>query len=257
MLQAHFSRLVPPITDYITDQKSVLDQAIRILQAMVDVAADGGWLHTTLRCMHLTQMVVQGQWLDQSSFGQLPFFDTPEQHALMARQGYASLQQLLRAPASARRTALGRVYTKRDRLEAAAAVCERLPVVDMQCTLGRGGELQVKLQRVSGRGGAEERGAYAPMFPKHKREGWWLVCGDAEGELLALKRITLSQQHQTVKLELTSDGDDDDDDDDDDGLYGGNKEPRRQSSRGTLWVYLISDSYIGLDIQVPVAEQQQ
>lgn len=74
LLQAHFSRIgtkrccnaallcclrsatAPPISDYVTDQKSVLDQAIRILQAMVDVAADGGWLHTTLRCMQLMQV---------------------------------------------------------------------------------------------------------------------------------------------------------------------------------------------------------
>ena len=32
LLQAHFSRLPLPISDYVTDQKSVLDQAIRILQ---------------------------------------------------------------------------------------------------------------------------------------------------------------------------------------------------------------------------------
>lgn len=32
LLQAHFSDLVLPITDYITDTNSVLDQAIRILQ---------------------------------------------------------------------------------------------------------------------------------------------------------------------------------------------------------------------------------
>jgi activating signal cointegrator complex subunit 3 len=38
LLQAHFSRVGLPISDYITDTKSVLDQSIRILQAMVDVA---------------------------------------------------------------------------------------------------------------------------------------------------------------------------------------------------------------------------
>ena len=38
LLQHHFSRLPLPISDYNTDLKSVLDQAIRIVQAMVDVA---------------------------------------------------------------------------------------------------------------------------------------------------------------------------------------------------------------------------
>ena len=40
LLQAHFSRVGLPISDYITDTKSVLDQSIRILQAMVDVAGE-------------------------------------------------------------------------------------------------------------------------------------------------------------------------------------------------------------------------
>jgi len=48
-----------PISDYITDTKSVLDQAVRILQAIVDVAADGGWLFTTLNAMHLMQTIIQ------------------------------------------------------------------------------------------------------------------------------------------------------------------------------------------------------
>ena len=32
LLQAHYSRADLPMTDYVTDTKSVLDQAIRILQ---------------------------------------------------------------------------------------------------------------------------------------------------------------------------------------------------------------------------------
>lgn len=57
--QAHFSRLALPVSDYITDTKSVLDQSIRILQAMVDIAAHGGWLATTLHVMHTLQMTLQ------------------------------------------------------------------------------------------------------------------------------------------------------------------------------------------------------
>jgi activating signal cointegrator complex subunit 3 len=59
LLQAHFARLDLPISDYVTDTKSVLDQSIRILQAMVDVAANNGWLQTALSTMHLLQMVMQ------------------------------------------------------------------------------------------------------------------------------------------------------------------------------------------------------
>ena len=59
LLQSHFNRNELPCTDYHTDTKSVLDQAIRILQAMIDVAADSGWLATTLQIQNLLQMIIQ------------------------------------------------------------------------------------------------------------------------------------------------------------------------------------------------------
>ncbi|EFJ17506.1 hypothetical protein SELMODRAFT_420891 [Selaginella moellendorffii] len=57
--EAHFPPLELPISDYVTDTKSVLDQSIRILQAMVDAAANGGWLRTTIRTVQLLQMIMQ------------------------------------------------------------------------------------------------------------------------------------------------------------------------------------------------------
>ncbi|XP_071112657.1 activating signal cointegrator 1 complex subunit 3-like [Haliotis cracherodii] len=72
LLQAHFSQMQLPSTDYYTDTKSVLDQAIRILQAMLDVSADQGWLATSLRVIQLIQMVVQGRWLEDSTLLTLP-----------------------------------------------------------------------------------------------------------------------------------------------------------------------------------------
>lgn len=59
VLQAHFSRAELPISDYVTDLKSVLDQSIRIIQAMIDVCANSGWLSSALTCMHLLQMIIQ------------------------------------------------------------------------------------------------------------------------------------------------------------------------------------------------------
>ena len=72
LLQAHFSRLQLPCSDYYTDLKSVLDQAIRILQAMIDVSAESGWLGTTLRIQNMLQMVIQARWINESSLLCLP-----------------------------------------------------------------------------------------------------------------------------------------------------------------------------------------
>jgi activating signal cointegrator complex subunit 3 len=39
-----------PISDYVTDTRSALDQAIRILQAMIDITADHfGYLDATVK----------------------------------------------------------------------------------------------------------------------------------------------------------------------------------------------------------------
>ena len=52
-------RLAAPISDYVTDTKSVLDQSLRVLQAMTDVSADAGWLDTALVTMMLVQSLMQ------------------------------------------------------------------------------------------------------------------------------------------------------------------------------------------------------
>lgn len=57
--QAHFDRCPLPISDYVTDTRSVLDQAVRVMNAMLDIAAGFGLLETTLGLLRLHQMVVQ------------------------------------------------------------------------------------------------------------------------------------------------------------------------------------------------------
>nr|AAI69103.1 Ascc3 protein [Rattus norvegicus] len=79
LLQAHLSRAMLPCPDYDTDTKTVLDQALRVCQAMLDVAASQGWLVTTLNITHLIQMVIQGRWLKDSSLLTIPNI---EQHHL-------------------------------------------------------------------------------------------------------------------------------------------------------------------------------
>ncbi|KAG8095957.1 hypothetical protein GUJ93_ZPchr0013g35707 [Zizania palustris] len=67
LFQAHFSRAELPVSDYVTDLKSVLDQSIRIIQAMIDICANSGWLSSALTCMHLLQMIIQGLWFERDS----------------------------------------------------------------------------------------------------------------------------------------------------------------------------------------------
>ncbi|NWT00841.1 ASCC3 protein, partial [Mionectes macconnelli] len=84
LLQAHFSHAMLPCPDYATDTKTVLDQAIRICQAMLDVAAYHGWLVTALNITSLVQMVVQGRWIHDSSLLTLPNIEL--QHLYLFRK---------------------------------------------------------------------------------------------------------------------------------------------------------------------------
>lgn len=55
---------------------------------MVDIAADEGWLATTLRIMHLVQMCIQGRWLSNPSILTLPCLT--ESHVAFLRDSLGS-----------------------------------------------------------------------------------------------------------------------------------------------------------------------
>ncbi|CAF0861832.1 unnamed protein product [Brachionus calyciflorus] len=75
ILQAHFTRAPLPIADYYTDTKSVLDNCLRIMQAILDFCADKGWLKVSLSVINLMQMVCQGRWLNDSDLLSLPHIE--------------------------------------------------------------------------------------------------------------------------------------------------------------------------------------
>ena len=55
----------------------VLMDAVRLLQAVVDVISSNGWLKPALEAMELSQMIVQGVWAKDSYLRQIPHF-SPE-----------------------------------------------------------------------------------------------------------------------------------------------------------------------------------
>ena len=98
LLQAHLCRCEMPISDYSTDLKSVLDQAMRLIQAMIDIVAERGYLTSTLNSIHLMQMLKQGRWLSQSSLLQLPYLDDDTIVSLNDQHNLRDLCDLLSWP---------------------------------------------------------------------------------------------------------------------------------------------------------------
>ena len=114
-----------------------LDQAIRILQAMVDVAAENGWLQTTLNVMYLTQLVVQGRRHRTTRFG------TPGMRDLGAGAPPRGIQNIMDLVAADPRTlacVFERAKTRPGDAKRLAGVIKRLPVMEVKYKLpGPGG----------------------------------------------------------------------------------------------------------------------
>ncbi|OZC07839.1 Sec63 domain protein [Onchocerca flexuosa] len=74
LLEAHLSR-IKLMTDYITDQRSMLDQCMRILNAMLDISLLRKWLSTALSVIILMQMIAQATWHTDHPLLVLPHFN--------------------------------------------------------------------------------------------------------------------------------------------------------------------------------------
>ena len=134
LLQCLLSRAELPVSDYYTDTRSVLDQVMRVLQAMVDVCCEQGWLQTVTRCCLLMQMIVQGRWMDDSTLSNVPHCDD----RLIARlwdDGVECLPQLLLMQPERRQQLCRRAGLTERQLEEMSAYLQRLPSVEMRAQL--------------------------------------------------------------------------------------------------------------------------
>ncbi|PKA61162.1 DEAD-box ATP-dependent RNA helicase ISE2, chloroplastic [Apostasia shenzhenica] len=229
LFQAHFSRIEMPISDYVTDLKSVLDQSIRIIQAMIDISANSGWLSSTLNCMHLLQMVMQGLWYKESSLWMLPSM-TDHALSLLNQQGIFTVQELFEFSSSKLHLLLAKV--------AASDLYQELlkfPQVKVKVKLHKDSAndhaspiLNVILDKTNHKHSSLR--AFAPRFPKVKDEAWWLVLGNVTtSELYLLKRVSFSNR-LVSRLDL----------------------PSTPINIEETKLLLISDCYIGLDQEHPI-----
>ncbi|GAU12731.1 hypothetical protein TSUD_122230 [Trifolium subterraneum] len=222
LFQCHFSQLELPISDYATDLKSVLDQSIRIIQAMIDVCANSGWLSSSITCMHLLQM---GLWFDKdSSLWMLPCMNT-DLITSLSKRGIYSLQELLDIPRAALQTAIGNFPASRlyQDLQHFPHVKMKLKLQEKETGSERCHILHIRLEKLNSRRHSSR--AFVPRFPKIKEEQWWLVLGNTStSELYALKRVSFSD-HLVTTMKL----------------------PPTAANLQDVKVILVSDCYIGFE----------
>ena len=236
LLQSHFERLELPNSDYLTDLKLVLDQYIRVVQAMIDISSLKGLTMVCVRCIYLIQMSMQGRWFDQESVLQLPDFEKRYLACLEKNAVSKRLVELVRSERTSGGNVgktLASVLTKNGGMkpEMARQVCGHLskyPLMDVTIELtnlqngqrspldslaavknGRQDEdrlsalctncdymIRLKIPHTHQRTDAK---AITPKYAKSKEEGWFVVLQDkSKEELVAIKRVTQLQQQGYV-----------------------------------------------------------
>ncbi|XP_044008422.1 activating signal cointegrator 1 complex subunit 3, partial [Aphidius gifuensis] len=257
LFQAHFSRLTLPSTDYITDTKSILDQAIRIIQAMIDVVTENGWLSSMLCMIQILQMVIQARWIDHSALMTLPHIDF--QQLAYFDNLPKSLPEFLTLTKDLQlfKKHFNHTNFNNWQIQEIYDFCKNIPIINVNINIqdmtdeqeisdkqnidikkntkqilelfaDNSYTLHVNLKKIN-----STKGANKFKHGKSKDDGWFIVFGDFDNnEVWALKRIhSLGQQSKIHQLEFTIPP------------YLG---------KTTLVFYLLSDSYIGLDQQYKI-----
>lgn len=228
LLQCHFSR-IPLSSDFIFDQKIILEKAAKLIPALVDVISSSGYLRPAILAMHLSQMIVQAMWINDSPLYQLPHFDKELVNKCLAAK-IEDIADLLNMDDEERLKLLNMTDSQ---LEDVARVCNRYPSITMNFRVaseeilsGETAIVEVNLEREASQD-EEERidFVHAPYFPKEKEEFMWVVLGDTKNnKLYGLKRVSFPDK---LKIDV--------------------KFIAPEEGEHELNLYLISDSWVGCD----------
>ncbi|GAM21299.1 hypothetical protein SAMD00019534_044740 [Acytostelium subglobosum LB1] len=231
LLQCHFSRR-PISADMHLDQQMVLENATRLLQAIVDIISSSQWLNPALAAMELSQMCTQAVWDNDSVLKQLPHMSSERLDACK-KAGVESVFDLMGLEDKSRNHLLN---MSQKELEDVARVCYTYPDIEISYNVQEEGDLhaggsvavEVMVQREIDEDNANPETlnvVYAPYYPKKKMGGWWVIVGDPKtNQLYSIKRLTFTSSAK-AKLEF----------------------PSPPVGKHQVTLYLMSDSYTGCD----------
>jgi antiviral helicase SLH1 len=203
LLQAYMSRIDLPISDYVGDQISVLDQSIRIIQASIDAMAELGYTAACYRFINLLQCIKSARWPEDHPLSILPGVDPNQnqnqsQPANKSNNNNTPLPQSLTAltllPASAISSLPGKLHIPASKSAQFTKATSHLPRLALSMSAISPAGVKVSITRKNAPTNADHR-IYAPRFPKPQTEGFFLVVCSAksdgsDGDLLALKRVS-------------------------------------------------------------------
>ncbi|RDA90463.1 hypothetical protein CP533_3932 [Ophiocordyceps camponoti-saundersi (nom. inval.)] len=231
LLQAHLSRIDLPIADYVGDQTSVLDQAVRILQATIDVLAELGLLSTCLEAMRLMQCIKSARWPSDKPVSILPGVSIESSSSTNNTLSIADLAALTPSQIPPLATKLSIRPDQRPRFQTAISHLPDLtitPIIEKSTPHS----LTIELRRRNPL--PPQCRVWAPRFPKPQTEGWFVVVSTADDSMFALRRVAWpanvargAKPVATASLTLPE------------ALPG-----------GTVRVLVVSDAYLGLERRI-------
>lgn len=230
---------------------------------MVDISANNGWLGNTLKTIHLIQMLVQGQWIYEPDLFTIPHINKANYQALIKE--LRQLDKLKNVPVDTLSGLKYATMSHRNLIESSLYNIHESKMVDsiikhlqilpwihckfsifnpesnnrinidfsssksVELTAATEYEFVFSFNRKSS---SDKLNVNSKKFPKTKDESWFIciACGD---ELVAIKRLVIRKKTSTT-FNLTSPS-----------LLG----------NFAYTLYILSDSYLGLDQQYVVPFQ--
>lgn len=188
LLQAYFSRIDLPITDYVGDQNSVLDQSIRIIQAAIDVLTELGYFSSCLTMISLLQAIKSARWPEDSAFSILPGIEPVVVVAKGAPKDLAHLASAYNQKTSNDLLSALGVSPAQIRQASKATAC--LPNIKVNVASVTPQAINITISRMSNHPSPKDYRIWAPKYPKPQSEGYFVVATiSSSDDIVALKRI--------------------------------------------------------------------
>ncbi|KAL0064635.1 Pre-mRNA-splicing helicase BRR2 [Marasmius tenuissimus] len=224
--------------DLVADQKLILEKALTLLSACVDVMSSNAWL-SALGSDGSCSDVRSGSVDRDSASKQIPHFEA-EVIKRCEDAGVKTVYDVMEMEDNDRDKLL---QMSQAQMHDVAAFVNSYPTLEVNHQLVKGDYtagapivLQVALSRDADDEDEEpsesDQAVVAPYYPGKKMANWWLVVGEhSTKQLLVIKRVTVTKT-QNVKLEFTL----------------------PKGKHDSLKLYVICDSYVGADHDIELDE---
>ncbi|CAG9769327.1 unnamed protein product [Ceutorhynchus assimilis] len=233
MLKCYLLNKNLPNQEYILDLKSVLDQIIRIIHAMMSLAATRNWLECTLKTIHLCQMLIQGFMLTSPNLIMLPYVNASKLVEIQSQLGkvlrinnseinIADLKSSINSNPNIGKD-ITSIFGKILGVNAAAEIMKTirdLPTLTIQSIVANATNNTIldletdkinRLIRITGqedadylikldmtREGSRNMNVFSKKFNKQKEEFWFLILA-TENDLI-FKKFSFSRRYKTIEV---------------------------------------------------------